>query len=558
MTKGAYSAHSVQTSELDFLLKVLMLFRVVTITILLGVTVVAQVKGSQVLFFAPLYYIYLLVVTVYLTTILFSSIFNQITDIRQFSFIQIGFDLALYTVIVFLSGGYESPFPFLYLFSILWASLGFPGSGGYWTASFSSILYGAVVDLEYYGILLPPHKEVLALISSSNPWDILGRISLHITAFFAVAFLGNQISKRYRSTEEALTERTADLASLQHLSDIVFDSINSGIVVLEPDGRVVTVNSSGTQILGIDDADEINAFAGDVFNDVPIENLCKSAASGMLNRWEGIFTDRSGRQRIFGLSISKLKDPEEGYVVTFQDLTEFRDMEEKLKSAEKLSAVGRMAASIAHEVRNPLASMSGSIQILKDSLDLNPEDHDLMEIVLRETGRLNTLVEEFLLYARPPSPRFENEDLRKIITETITILEGSAESNGIIIKEEIPDQPVVMAMDPGQMYQILHNLAKNSLEAIDGGGEILIKLEIHEEGDSPRAVLSVADTGGGISDDILPEIFEPFKTTKPRGTGLGLAIVYQLVQIHKGAIDVFTDPEKGTTFTISLPARSEE
>ncbi|MEE8319127.1 MAG: histidine kinase dimerization/phospho-acceptor domain-containing protein, partial [bacterium] len=411
MTKGAYSAHSVQTSELDFLLKVLMLFRVVTITVLLGVTVVAQVKGSQVLFFAPLYFIYLLVVAVYLTTILFSSIFNQITDIRQFSFIQVGFDLALYTVIVFLSGGYESPFPFLYLFSILWASLGFPGAGGYWTASFSSILYGAVVDLEYYGILLPPHKEVLALISSSNPWDILGRISLHITAFFAVAFLGNQITKRYRSTEEALTERTADLASLQHLSDIVFDSINSGIVVLEPDGRVVTVNSSGTQILGIDDADEMNAFAGNVFNDVPIENLCKSAASGMLNRWEGIFTDRSGRQRIFGLSISKLKDPEEGYVVTFQDLTEFRDMEEKLKSAEKLSAVGRMAASIAHEVRNPLASMSGSIQILKDSLDLNPEDHDLMEIVLRETGRLNTLVEEFLFYARPPSPRFENEDL---------------------------------------------------------------------------------------------------------------------------------------------------
>ncbi|MEE8546637.1 MAG: ATP-binding protein [bacterium] len=381
---------------------------------------------------------------------------------------------------------------------------------------------------------------------------------MHITAFFAVAFLGNQITKRYRSTEEALTERTADLASLQHLSDIVFDSINSGIVVLEPDGRVVTVNSSGTQILGIDDADEMNAFAGNVFNDVPIENLCKSAASGMLNRWEGIFTDRSGRQRIFGLSISKLKDPEEGYVVTFQDLTEFRDMEEKLKSAEKLSAVGRMAASIAHEVRNPLASMSGSIQILKDSLDLDPEDHDLMEIVLRETGRLNTLVEEFLFYARPPSPRFENEDLRKIITETITILEGSADSNGIVIKEEIPDQPVVMAMDPGQMYQVLHNLAKNSLEAIDGGGEILIKLEIHEEGDSPRAVLSVADTGGGISDDILPEIFEPFKTTKPRGTGLGLAIVYQLVQIHKGTIDVFTDPEKGTTFTISLPARSEE
>ncbi|MFV1956183.1 MAG: PAS domain-containing sensor histidine kinase [bacterium] len=556
MAKGAYSARSAQTSGLDFLLKVLMLFRVVTITLLLGVTVVAQVKGSQILFFAPLYYIYLLIVAVYLATILFSSVFHQVTDIKQFSFIQVGFDLVLYTIIVFLSGGYESPFPFLYLFSILWASLGFPG-GGYWTASFSSILYGAVVDLGYYGILLPPHKEALALISSSNPWDIIGRIMLYITAFFAVAFLGNQMGKRYRSTEEALTEKTADLVSLQHLSDIVFDSINSGIVVLGPDGRVITVNSSGADILGIDNPDEINTFAGDIFNDVPIENLCESAASGMLNRWEGIFTDTSGRHCIFGLSISRLKDPEKGYVVVFQDLTEFRDMEEKLKSAEKLSAVGRMAASIAHEVRNPLASMSGSIQMLKDSLELGTEDNDLMEIVLRETGRLNTLVEEFLTYARPPSPRFENEDLRKIVTETITILEGSADSNGIVLKEEIPDGPVIMAMDPGQMYQILHNLAKNSLEAIDGGGEILIKLEIHEDEDPPRAVLSVADTGSGISDDILPEIFEPFKTTKPKGTGLGLAIVYQLVQIHKGTIDVLTDPEKGTTITITLPARSE-
>lgn len=557
MGKGSHGDPTIHTAGLDFLLKVLMFFRVVTITLLLGVTVVAQVKGSQVLFFAPLYFVYLLIVAVYLATILFSSIFDQVADLKKFSMVQVGFDLLLYTIIVFLSGGYESPFPFLYLFAILWASLGFPGPGGYWTASLSSILYGVIVDLEYYRILLPPQKEIFDVIASSNPWDIMARISLYITAFFAVAFLGSQMGKRYRVTEEALTEKAADLESLRHLSDIVFDSINSGILVLDTEGKILTINASGSHILGVDRTEKIDSYARNIFNDVPIENLCRSAASGMLNRWEGIFTDISGRRRIFGLSISRLVEPEEGYVIIFQDLTDFREMEEKLKSAEKLSAIGRMAANIAHEVRNPLASMSGSIQILKDSLDIATEDRNLMDIVLRETERLNTLVEEFLAYARPPSPRFENEDLRKIIMETMKILEGSADTDGIKLVEDIPDKPVIMAMDPGQMSQVLHNLAKNALEAMDSGGELRIGLKLDNINDSPRAVLSVSDTGHGIPDDLLAEIFEPFMTTKSKGTGLGLSIVYQLVQIHKGLIDITSIPGEGTTFSISLPARSE-
>ena len=168
MGKGSQSDPTIHTAGLDFLLKVLMFFRVVTITLLLGVTVVAQVKGSQVLFFAPLYFVYLLIVAVYLATILFSSIFDQVADLKKFSMVQVGFDLILYTIIVFLSGGYESPFPFLYLFAILWASLGFPGPGGYWTASLSSILYGVIVDLEYYRVLLPPQKEIFDVIASRS------------------------------------------------------------------------------------------------------------------------------------------------------------------------------------------------------------------------------------------------------------------------------------------------------------------------------------------------------------------------------------------------------
>ncbi len=551
MAKSPGSPRSRFIQELPLLLKILMVFRVATVTILLGVTVLIQVKGSQVLFFAPLFIVYLIIVSVYLLTILFASIYNQVQNLPRFAGYQVAVDLLLYTLIVFFTGGHSSPFPFLYLFTILWASLALRG-GGYWIASFSSILYGTIVDLQYYQILMPPHVQEMADMYLANPWDIMGRTLLHIVAFYAVAFLGHQIGHRYRTAKEELSERTVDLEKLRTLSDVVFESITSGIAVLDERGRLRSMNTAAARMLGFKQPPRDLSLAGDVFRGIPLEDLLVKAPEVGLNRWEGSFANDRGEERTLGLSISPLKDPEKGFVVIFQDLTELREMELKLRVTEKLSAIGRMAASLAHEVRNPLASMSGSIQMLKKDLHLDGEDLQLMDIVLKETERLNGLVGNFLDYARPPSPRFEDVDLREIIADTVKLLQNTSLGPEVRLETFLPQERVVLSVDSGQMRQVLMNLVKNAAEAVSDGGQITVALSRHGGDPGGDTVITVADDGPGIPADILPEIFEPFKTTKDQGTGLGLAIVYQLVQIHKGSIDVQSREGEGTSIAIRL------
>jgi two-component system sensor histidine kinase PilS (NtrC family) len=542
--------------ELRLLLKILMIFRVATVTILLGVTVVIQVKGSQVLLVAPLFTVYLIVISVYLLTIFFASVFNQVSNLSRFAGYQVGTDVVIYTLIVFFTGGHSSPFPFLYLFSILWAALALPG-GGYWTASIASIFYGGVVDLQYYGILMPPHAVDTTGVILANPWDIMGRVFLHVTAFFAVAFLGHQISQRYRSAREELTVRTVDLEKLRTLSDVVFESITSGLVVLDGSGKVRSLNSAASRMLALTESGGRGLQSHDIFKGIPIPELLERASSGGLNRWEGSFADEKGLERVLGYSISPLKEPEKGYVVIFQDLTDLRDLETRLRTSEKLSAIGRMAASIAHEVRNPLASMSGSIQVLKRDLELKGDDLQLMDIILKETKRLNDLVGNFLDYARPPSPRFEDVDLREVVMETVNLLVPVSEEKSITLRTDLPEEKVILSVDASHIRQIIVNLVNNSIEALHDGGTITVAIARDSRPDGEYSLLSVSDDGAGIPDEILPEIFEPFITSREDGTGLGLAIVYQLVQIHKGTIDVHSEAGKGTSVTVRLaPWRS--
>jgi two-component system sensor histidine kinase PilS (NtrC family) len=534
-----------------------MVFRVATVTVLLGLTVLIQLKGSQALFFAPHFTIYLIIVAVYLLTIFFATIFNQVQNLPNFAIYQVGTDLLLYTLIVFFTGGHSSPFPFLYLFSILWAALALRG-GGYWTASFSAILYGGIVDLQYYRILMPPYGRELSDILLVNPWDIMGRIFLHIIAFYAVAFLGNQIGHRYRAAREELSERTVDLEKLRSLSDVVFESMTSGIVVLDEKGGIRSMNSASARMLGIEGPLVEGTATSDVFQGIPMEELLEKAPQRGLNRWEGSFTDDGGEERTLGLSISPLKEPELGYVVIFTDLTELREMEDKLRVTEKLSAIGRMAASIAHEVRNPLASMSGSIQLLKKDLDLESEDLKLMDIVLKETERLNVLVGDFLAYARPPAPHFEDVDLRDIIQDAVRLLRNTSLGPEINLSTELPEERAILSVDMSQMHQVIMNLVKNSADAIERKGNITISLSRSDNSPDGESVLTVSDDGPGIPEEILPRIFEPFITSKVSGTGLGLAIVYQLVQIHKGRVNVQTQEGLGTSISIHLaPWRSK-
>lgn len=399
---------------------------------------------------------------------------------------------------------------------------------------------------------MPPLSRELTDIHLVNPWDIMGRVFLHIIAFYAVAFLGNQIGHRYRAASEELSEKTVDLEKLRSLSDVVFESMTSGIVVLDEKGMIRSTNSASARMLGLEGPLPVGSMTVDVFQGIPIDELLLKAPDRGLNRWEGSFTDSSGEERTLGLSISPLKEPELGYVVIFTDLTELREMEDKLRVTEKLSAIGRMAASIAHEVRNPLASMSGSIQMLKKDLNLDSDDLKLMDIVLKETERLNILVGDFLAYARPPAPRFEDVDLREIIQDAVQLMRGTALGSQIKLTTNLPEEMAVLSVDRSQIHQVVMNLVKNSIEAIDRKGDITVSLSRFGSEPDGDSVIAVSDDGPGIPEEVLPRIFEPFITSKVNGTGLGLAIVYQLVQIHKGTVGIQTEKGQGTTISVRL------
>ncbi|MGD8353883.1 MAG: PAS domain-containing protein, partial [Pseudomonadota bacterium] len=311
MVPGSGGSPSRAVQDLRLLLKVLMIFRVATVTVLLGGTVLIQLKGSEVLFFAPLFTIYLIIVSVYLLTIFFAAVFNQVSNLQNFAVYQVATDLLLYTLIVFFSGGHGSPFAFLYLFSILWAALAVR-AGGYWAASFSAILYGGIVDLQYYRVLMPPYGQELSETFLDNPWDIVGRVFLHIIAFYAVAYLGSQIGQRYRTAREELSEKTVDLEKLRSLSDVVFESMTSGIVVLDEKGKIRSMNSASGRMLGIQDPLPLGSTTSEVFQGIPMETLLEKSPNRGLNRWEGTFTDEKGDERTLGLSISPLKEPEVG------------------------------------------------------------------------------------------------------------------------------------------------------------------------------------------------------------------------------------------------------
>src|SRR5216110_3332457 len=233
-----------------------------------------------------------------------------------------------------------------------------------------------------------------------------------------------------------------------------------------------------------------------------------------------------------------------GMVITFQDLTDVRALEETSRRQERMAAVGRMAASIAHEIRNPLAAMRGSIQMLHAEMDGDTEQAQLMEIILRESDRLNKIVADYLNYARPRPAELKNVDLRGLISDTFKLLRNSDEMvDGHKLEEELPDRPAIVSGDPEQLKQVCWNIARNALKAMPDGGDLRVSLH---EAEHNRLRITFSDDGCGMSPEQVEHLFEPFTSTTG-GTGLGLSIVYQIIRDHGGTITVRSRVGQGTT-----------
>ncbi len=525
-------------SERKRRLTYLMLFRVGVVTLLLGLTVISELAttASQQ---QPRFIWFLgLIVSTYTLTIMFALWLPRTQRGASLAATQVVADLIMTTVLVYLTGGTESGFAFMYVLVIVGASFVLDGRAVL-VAVAAVLLLGAVNALPY-----------LLGIATTSVREMVRTFGYNAVSFAATGALAGRLTVELQRASERATStghRLRDLAAL-HLD--VIRSLTSGLVTVV-DGQVVTFNAAAESILGISSDTSVGQPVTEI---LPWLAAMGDTLQG--GRDEALHAHPDGTVVPLGVSVSPLVDAEgtvSGRIVSFQDLTDLRRMEVEVARAERLAAIGRLAASLAHEIRNPLAAISGSIELLQQTASSDETNRELMAIVLREVSRLNELVTGMLDFARPARPQLQPVELAQTVAELLRVLENDKDLNGA--RAELrPTDPVWVDADPGQLRQVLWNLVRNAAQASPTGAPIMISLEQESNPDAVR--LEIRDFGSGIPPEMKSRIFEPFFSTKQGGTGLGLATVHRIVEEHRGHISLETPPDGvGTIVAVRLPLR---
>ena len=467
------------------------------------------------------------------------------------AWIQVIGDLGLVTLLVYSTGGPDSVFTFLYIVVIGTAGFLLGRIGAVVTASTAAILYGSTVELVAFGVL--PVPPFASLSEWSGP-QVRYNLAINVLAFLGVAFMVAYLSEKLHSAREELTRRQRALARLQHLYANVIASMSSGLLTTDSRQRVTFLNPPGGEMLGLDPAAITGRFLAELELPFPCdwESIRTRARGREPYRAETEFERVEGNRRVLGYSLRVLEGAEgdEGTLILFHDLTDVKKLERRARFNEQLAAVGELAAGIAHEIRNPLASISGSVQVLSNELSVGSTERRLMEIIVSESNRLSGILEEFLRFVRPQERRVASFDVATTISEVMEIFRLSDEvSDAHVIELDVSPGSSTLSGDRDQIRQIIYNMAKNAVRAMDAGG----KLTISGREEKRWYVIRFSDTGRGMSSDEIARIFTPFSTAFDGGTGLGMAIVRRIVEDHGGVIDVESRPGEGTTVTIQLP-----
>jgi two-component system sensor histidine kinase PilS (NtrC family) len=527
--------------------------RATVITLLLGSAILIQLKSPGALPIDPFFF---LIGLTYGLTVLYSLSLKQAERHRWLVDLELGCDALIVSAIVHLTGGVASYFSSLYTLPIIAASAIQSWRGGSMVAVLSTVMYGGLVSAQYFGAPALP----LPIEGSDLPplRVALFTVGLNVFGFGAVAALSGYLAEGLRRTGVQLERASTELADLQAFSRHVIDSLTSGLLTTDMSGRVMSFNRAAEGITGLTAQEAVRRPAADVLQ-LPADYtrlFGPPETRPKVLRLEYGFTRADGRQIEMGMSAAPLMTPrgETGFLLTFQDVTEARKQEREARVQQRLAAVGEMAAGIAHEIRNPLASMSGSIQILRQELPLTEEQGQLMDIVFRESERLNDTIRSFLAYARPQRQALTCMDVRQVITDTATLLQNSSELHEThAIGVDVPSGPVALQADEGQIRQIVWNLATNGLRAMPNGGRLTLGVA-SPAGETPQVVIEVTDEGVGIAPEDLDGIFQPFRGGFTQGTGLGLSIVQRIVSDYGGEVRVTSNTGAGTTVHVRFPA----
>ena len=493
----------------------------------------------------PLLLVVALLTVIYLVAHLLWN--NYLVQVR-FQFFA---DVLLVTWLVWITSGVHSPYTALYIVVISVASWFIGPRGALITAIGSAAAFNTVSLLLLNGVV--PRGGVVT--EESLP-SVIQSMGLADVSFLVVGLLAAKLAERQLSSDVQLAETTRTLADLRLLHERIVESIRSGLITTDFQGRIFTFNAAAEEITGYQAADvrgkNASMFFGDMTRQIA-DSMAAAAEAKVSPRYEIDSLTLSGFMLHLGYSIAPLfaeSGETSGLVITFQDLTDVRVMEETARRQDRLAAVGRMAASIAHEIRNPLAAMRGSIQMLRAEMESDSDHAQLMEIILRESDRLNKIVTDYLNYARPRAAEMQEVDVRELIGETLQLLRNSPEiTDGHTLKEELAAEPLLIKGDAEQLKQVCWNVARNALRAMPDGGEFSVTAE-HTDAD--RVHISFKDTGCGMTPEQVERLFEPFTSTTG-GTGLGLSIVYQIIRDHSGTINVRSREGAGTTITVQLP-----
>ena len=452
------------------------------------------------------------------------------------SYAQISVDLLLITWTVNRTGGVDSSFTSLYFLEIVMSSVLLERRGAFLAGTLSSVVHYSHLTLAYLGIVPSTNKTSPELSSLQYI------ISLSVFGFCAVAYLSNYLAESLRRAGAQLAKSTSQVAFLQAFSDRIVDSMGSGLVTTDLEGRIYLFNRAAEDITGLKSDDALSMTVWQVF-----PGMVTKVESA---RFELLTKRHKGSEIYLSFTVTPVMIDEKntaGYVWSFEDLTELRSLEHEVRRKEQMAALGTMSAGMAHEIRNPLASISGSFNLLRSDLELNNDKQQLVGIITRETERLNRIVSDFLTYARPVSPKRESIDLSRLIDETASLMRNSQELKP---SHRIDTQlkQVRCPVDENMMRQVFYNLASNAFKAMPEGGTLTISLEPHNGG----AEIRFRDEGIGMTDEEMKKLFVPFHSKFRNGTGLGLPIVYQIVTAHNGTIVAKSRKGAGTTFVIDI------
>lgn len=545
----------------DERLQQLMFLRILIVTFLLGIASFIQIRQADTLFTPSASVLYSIIIVTYLLSFLYLVIHKKIKNLTGNVYIQAAGDVTLITALVYATGGVGSIYSVFYPLVIIYSTVFLKKRGGMVTASAASLLYGLMLDLEYYGIIHPVYDISWNYAFSSG--YVFSRIFIHIISFYIIAFLVSFVVEQEKSIRYLLEEKQCEFYQLDQLHKSIIESVETGIITIDRLRTIKSFNKTAEKITGFLFSEVENKQIDNIFPGFSKIVDKRKEEQKKIKRSEIIIPGKYEKNIVLGFSVSPLmgaQDKTIGNIVLFQDLTATKEMEKEVERNKELAIIGEMAAGLAHEIRNPLASLSGSIQMLKKNLNTNlniDETNDrLMQIIFRGRDQLENVVKDFLLLARPNLNNYEKININILIDEVIESLCYSTDWHKHIKVERISCKVAEISGNKTELRQLFWNLLLNAVQSMPDGGRLKIETEfIPSDNGKDYLEIRIKDTGCGIEKNSAAKIFNPFYTTKEKGTGLGLAIANRIVKSHGGEINISSELNKGTRFVVLLPEK---